>query len=188
MKGILIFLAGTVVGAGIGIFAYKKYEAYIETHETDVITSEETGSDDRTDDSAAEASEERVVPATPDEETASANDYTACFNRLNKLKEHEEAKKSRPKEEPKMSKPRYEIILEDNFRRFDFPCYQLEYHLSDGTISDEYDGTLTDESIVATIGDTYAEVRRILVDTADNCVYVRDHEAEEDYEIIAVED
>lgn len=188
MRGILIFLAGAVVGAGIGIFAYKKYEVYAETRENDVPTDEETDDSEPVDNFTTETSEEHIVEATPDEETASTNDYAACFNRLNKLKEHEETKKSKPKEEPKMSKQRYEIILEDNFRRFDFPCYQLEYHLRDGTISDEYDGTLTDESIVATIGDTYDEVRRILVDTADNCVYVRDHEAEEDYEIIAVED
>ena len=99
MKNFLIFLAGALTGAGIGIFCYKKYEEYKAIANEEVANEETDDVESKTTASETGHEPEKVSYNTPmsisDEDLeAEKSQYSACFERYRHLKEHDAAKEA----------------------------------------------------------------------------------------------
>ena len=188
MKNFLIFLAGALTGAGIGIFCYKKYEEYraiadeeVANEETDDLESKTTGSETRHE-------PEKVSYNTPmsisdeDLETEKGQ-YSACFERYRNLKERDTAKEASTMNS---TNGELELISEGDYRMDIYPCYTYEYHIESKQLFDP-NGDRIDDDYSKIFGKYADEIIRVLEDPdGDSAIYLRDHDNEEDYEIIAV--
>lgn len=188
MKNFLIFLAGALTGAGIGIFCYKKYEEYkaianeeVANEETDDLEPKTTGSETRHE-------PEKVSYNTPmsisdeDLETEKSQ-YSACFERYQHLKEHDAAKEVNSMN---TTNEGLELISEGDYHMDIYPCYTYEYWIESKQLFDP-NGDRIDGDYSSVFGEYADEIVRILEDPdADSAIYLRNHDNEEDYEIIAV--
>lgn len=185
MKHFLIFLAGALTGAGIGIFCYKKYKEY------KAVIDEETA--EETDNADSETNEpinkpEKVSYNTPmsisDEDLETEkNQYSACFERYRNLKERDAAKEANTMNSINEG---LELIFERDYRMDVYPCYTYEYHIESKQLFDP-NGDRIDDDYSKIFGEHANEIIQILEDPdADSAIYLRDHDNEEDYEIIAV--
>ena len=187
MKNFLIFLAGALTGAGIGIFCYKKYEEYKAV--TDEETTEETDNlESKTTSSETRHEPEKVSYNTPmsisDEDLeAEKSQYSACFERYQHLKEHDAAKEAN---NVATNNEELELISESDYRMDVYPCYTYEYHIESKELFDP-NGDRIDDDYSKIFGKYTDEIIRVLEDPdGDSAIYLRDHDNEEDYEIIAV--
>ena len=183
MKHFLIFLAGALTGAGIGIFCYKKYTEYkaVIDEETDDLESKTTSSETRHE-------PEKVSYNTPmsisDEDLeAEKSQYSACFERYQHLKEHDAAKEANTMNSTNEG---LELIFERDYRMDVYPCYTYEYHIESKELFDP-NGDRIDDDYSKVFGEHVNEIISILEDPdGDSAIYLRNHDDEEDYEIIAV--
>lgn len=187
MKNFLIFLAGALTGAGIGIFCYKKYAEY-------TAVSDEENADEERDDTNSEtmiskptnepkASYNTPMPISDEDLETEKSQYSACFERYNHLKEHDAAKEANPMN---TTSEGLELISEGDYRMDIYPCYTYEYWIESKKLFDPNGDQINDD--YSKIFGKYAdEIIKILEDPdADSAIYLRDHDNEEDYEIIAV--
>ena len=121
MKNFLIFLAGALTGAGIGIFCYKKYEEYKavadeETIDEDSETNEHVNNPEK-------ASYNTQMPISDEDLETEKSQYSACFERYNHLKEHDAAKEANPMN---TTSEGLELISEGDYRMDIYPCYTYE--------------------------------------------------------------
>lgn len=187
MKNFLIFLAGALTGAGIGIFCYKKYTEY------KAIVDEETAEETDNTDSETNIAEpinnsEKVSYSTPmsisdeDLETEKSQ-YSACFERYQNLKERDAAKGANTMN---TTNEGLELISESDYRMDVYPCYTYEYHIESKQLFDP-NGDRIDGEYDTVFGEYADEIIKVLEDPdGDSAIYLRDHDNEEDYEIIAV--
>ena len=187
MKNFLIFLAGALTGAGIGIFCYKKYEEYKAA--VDEETTEETdNTDSETNISEPINNPEKVSYNTPmsisDEDLeVEKSQYSACFERYRNLKERNAAKEANTMN---TTNGELELISESDYRMDVYPCYTYEYHIESKQLFDP-NGDRIDGEYDTIFGEYADEIIKVLEDPdADSAIYLRDHNNEEDYEIIAV--
>lgn len=188
MKSFLIFFAGALTGAGIGIFCYKKYEEYKalseETNNEDI-----GGNEESTEDILVPRNEpEKVSYNTPmnisdeDLETEKSQ-YSACFKRYQRLKEHDIAKEERTMATTNAG---FDLIAESDYHMGDYPCLTWEYHVNSRELFDP-DGNRIDDDYSKVFGPCADKVIEVLEDPdGDSAIYVRNYDEEEDYEIIAV--
>ena len=187
MKNFLIFLAGALTGAGIGIFCYKKYEEYKAV--IDEETAEETdNTDSETNIAESINNPEKASYSTPmsisdeDLETEKSQ-YSACFERYRHLKEHDAAKEANSMTTTNRG---LELISEGDYRMDVYPCYTYEYWIESKQLFDP-NGDRIDCDYSSVFGDYADEIIKVLEDPdADSAIYLRNHDDEEDYEIIAV--
>ena len=185
MKNFLIFLAGALTGAGIGIFCYKKYEEYKAV--VDEETAEET---DNTDSETNELvnNPEKVsyntqMPISDEDLDDENHEYSACFERYRNLKERDTAKEANTMNS---TNGELELISESDYRMDVYPCYTYEYHINSKELFDP-NGDRIDDDYSKIFGEYADEIIKVLEDPdADSAIYLRDHDNEEDYEIIAV--
>ena len=185
MKNFLIFLAGALTGAGIGIFCYKKYTEY------KAIANEETAEETDNADSVTNEpvnNPEKMSYNTPmsisdeDLETEKSQ-YSACFERYRNLKERDAVKEANTMN---TTNGELELISESDYRMDVYPCYTYEYHIESKQLFDP-NGDRIDGEYDAVFGEYADEIIKVLEDPdADSAIYLRDHNNEEDYEIIAV--
>ena len=185
MKNFLIFLAGALTGAGIGIFCYKKYTEY------KAIVDEETAEERDNSDSVTNEpinNPEKVSYNAPmsisdeDLETEKSQ-YSACFERYRNLKERDAAKEANTMN---TTNGELELISESDYRMDVYPCYTYEYHIESKQLFDP-NGDRIDDDYSKIFGEYADEIIKVLEDPdADSAIYLRDHNNEEDYEIIAV--
>ena len=187
MKNFLIFLAGALTGAGIGIFCYKKYEEYKAV--IDEETAEETDNTDSETNIAEpvnnpkKASYNTQMPISDEDLETEKSQYSACFERYRNLKEHDVAKEANTMTTKNEG---LELISEGNYRMDIYPCYTYEYHIESKQLFDP-NGDRIDDDYSSVFGDYADEIIKVLEDPdADSAIYLRDHDNEEDYEIIAV--
>ena len=187
MKNFLIFLAGALTGAGVGIFCYKKYKEY-----TAVVNEETAEETDNTD------SETNIAEPVNNPEKASYNtpmsisdedletekgQYSACFERYRNRKERDAAKEANTMN---TTNGELELISESDYRMDVYPCYTYEYHIEAKQLFDP-NGDRIDGEYNAVFGEYADEIIKVLEDPdADSAIYLRDRNNEEDYEIIAV--
>ena len=187
MKHFLIFLAGALTGAGIGIFCDKKYEEYKAV--IDEETAEETdNTDSETNIAEPVNNPEKASYNTPmsisdeDLETEKGQ-YSACFERYRNLKERDAAKEASTMNS---TNGELELISEGDYRMDIYPCYTYEYHIESKQLFDP-NGDRIDDDYSKIFGKYADEIIRVLEDPdGDSAIYLRDHDNEEDYEIIAV--
>lgn len=187
MKSFLIFLAGALTGAGIGIFCYKKYEEYkaIANEETEEEPVETSPSEDFP---VPRNEPEKVSYNTPmnisDEDLeAERSEYSACFERYQRLKEHDIAKEERAMATANTG---FDLIAESDYHMGDYPCLTWEYHVNSRELFDP-DGNRIDDDYSKVFGPCADKVIETLEDPdGDSAIYVRNYDDEEDYEIIAV--
>ena len=185
MKNFLIFLAGALTGVGIGIFCYKKYAEYKaiadeetaeETDNADSVTNEPVNNPEK-------VSYNTLMPISDEDLETEKSQYSACFERYNHLKEHDAAKEANPMN---TTSEGLELISEGDYRMDIYPCYTYEYWIESKKLFDPNGDQINDD--YSKIFGKYAdEIIKILEDPdADSAIYLRDHDNEEDYEIIAV--
>ena len=188
MKNFLIFLAGALTGAGIGIFCYKKYEEYKAIADEEAANEERTGTVSETTIAETRHEPEKVSYNTPmsisDEDLeVEKSQYSACFERYQHLKEHDAAKEAN---NVATNNEGLELISEGDYRMDIYPCYTYEYHIESKQLFDP-NGDRIDDDYSKIFGDYADEIIKVLEDPdADSAIYLRDHDNEEDYEIIAV--
>ena len=188
MKNFLIFLAGALTGAGIGIFCYKKYTEYKAIADEEVANEERTGTESETTSSETRHEPEKVSYNTPmsisDEDLeAEKSQYSACFERYQHLKEHDAAKEANPMN---TTNEGLELISEGDYRMDVYPCYTYEYWIESKQLFDP-NGDRIDGDYSSVFGDYADKIIKVLEDPdADSAIYLRNHDDEEDYEIIAV--
>ena len=79
-----------------------------------------------------------------------------------------------------------ELISEGDYRMDIYPCYTYEYHIESKQLFDP-NGDRIDDDYSSVFGDYADEIIKVLEDPdGDSAIYLRDHDNEEDYEIIAV--
>ena len=79
-----------------------------------------------------------------------------------------------------------ELISEGDYRMDIYPCYTYEYHIESKQLFDP-NGDRIDDDYSKIFGKYADEIIRVLEDPdGDSATYLRDHDNEEDYEIIAV--
>lgn len=187
MKSFLIFLAGALTGAGIGIFCYKKYEEYkaIANEEAEEEPVEANPSEDIP---VPRNEPEKVSYNTPmnisdeDLETEKSQ-YSACFERYQRLKEHDIAKEERTMATANTG---FDLIAESDYHMGDYPCLTWEYHVNSRELFDP-DGNRIDDDYSKVFGPCADKVIETLEDPdGDSAIYIRNYDDEEDYEIIAV--
>lgn len=187
MKNFLIFLAGALTGAGIGIFCYKKYTEY-------TAVSDEENADEERDDTNSEtmiskptnepkASYNTPMPISDEDLETEKSQYSACFERYRNLKERDTAKGANTMNS---TNGELELISESDYRMDVYPCYTYEYHIESKELFDP-NGDRIDDDYSKIFGEYADEIIKVLEDPdADSAIYLRDHNNEEDYEIIAV--
>lgn len=181
MKNFLIFLAGALTGAGIGIFCYKKYEEYKavadeETIDEDSETNEHVNNPEK-------ASYNTQMSISDEDLDNENHEYSACFERYQHLKEHDAAKEAN---NMATNNEGLELISESDYRMDIYPCYTYEYHIESKELFDP-NGDRIDDDYSKIFGEYADEIIKVLEDPdADSAIYLRDHDNEEDYEIIAV--
>ena len=181
MKHFLIFLAGALTGAGIGIFCYKKYEEYKavadeETIDEDSETNEHVNNPEK-------ASYNTQMSISDEDLETEKGQYSACFERYRSLKEHDATKEANTMNSTNEG---LELIFERDYRMDVYPCYTYEYHIESKQLFDP-NGDRIDDDYSSVFGDYADEIIKVLEDPdADSAIYLRDHDNEEDYEIIAV--
>lgn len=187
MKHFLIFLAGALTGAGIGIFCYKKYKEYKAV--IDEETSEETDNADSETNIAEpvnnpeKASYNTQMPISNEDLETEKSQYSACFERYQNLKERDTAKEANTMNPTNEG---LELIFERDYRMDVYPCYTYEYHIESKQLFDP-NGDRIDDDYSKVFGEHVNEIISILEDPdGDSAIYLRDHDNEEDYEIIAV--
>ena len=191
MKNFLIFLAGALTGAGVGIFCYKKYKEYkaVIDEETAEETAEETNNTDSETNIAEPVNNPKKTSYnTPmsisdeDLETEKSK-YSACFERYRNLKERDAAKEANAMN---TTNGELELISESDYRMDVYPCYTYEYHIESKELFDP-NGDRIDDDYSKIFGEYTDEIIKVLEDPdGDSAIYLRDHDNEEDYEIIAV--
>ena len=181
MKNFLIFLAGALTGAGIGIFCYKKYEEYKavvdeETADEDPGTNEHVNNPEK-------ASYNTPMSISDEDLETEKGQYSACFERYRNLKERDAAKEASTMNS---TNGELELISEGDYRMDIYPCYTYEYHIESKQLFDP-NGDRIDDDYSKIFGKYADEIIRVLEDPdGDSAIYLRDHDNEEDYEIIAV--
>ena len=121
MKNFLIFLAGALTGAGIGIFCYKKYEEYKavadeETIDEDSETNEHVNNPEK-------ASYNTQMSISDEDLETEKGQYSACFERYRNLKERDAAKEASTMNS---TNGELELISEGDYRMDIYPCYTYE--------------------------------------------------------------
>lgn len=187
MKHFLIFLAGALTGAGIGIFCYKKYKEYKAV--IDEETAEETDNTDSETNIAEpvnnpeKASYNTRMPISDEDLETEKSQYSACFERYRNLKERDAAKEANTMNSTNEG---LELISEGDYQMDIYPCYTYEYYIESKELFDPI-GDRIDDIYSSVFGDYADEIIKVLEDPdADSAIYLRDHDNEEDYEIIAV--
>ena len=187
MKNFLIFLAGALTGAGVGIFCYKKYEEYKAV--IDEETAEETDNTDSETNIAEpvnnpeKTSYNTPMPISDEDLETEKSKYSACFERYQNLKERDAAKGENAMN---TTNGELELISESDYRMDVYPCYTYEYHIESKELFDP-NGDRIDDDYSKIFGKYTDEIIRVLEDPdGDSAIYLRDHDNEEDYEIIAV--
>lgn len=185
MKNFLIFIAGALTGAGVGIFCYKKYEEYKaiideetaeETDNTDSGTNEHVNNPEK-------ASYNTPMSISDEDLETEKGQYSACFERYRNLKERDAAKEASTMNS---TNGELELISEGDYRMDIYPCYTYEYHIESKQLFDP-NGDRIDDDYSKIFGKYADEIIRVLEDPdGDSAIYLRDHDNEEDYEIIAV--
>ena len=181
MKNFLIFIAGALTGAGIGIFCYKKYEEYKavvdeETIDEDSETNEHVNNPEK-------ASYNTPMSISDEDLETEKGQYSACFERYRNLKERDAAKEASTMNS---TNGELELISEGDYRMDIYPCYTYEYHIESKQLVDP-NGDRIDDDYSKIFGKYADEIIRVLEDPdGDSAIYLRDHDNEEDYEIIAV--
>ena len=181
MKNFLIFIAGALTGAGIGIFCYKKYEEYKavvdeETIDEDSETNEHVNNPEK-------ASYNTPMSISDEDLETEKGQYSACFERYRNLKERDAAKEASTMNS---TNGELELISEGDYRMDIYPCYTYEYHIESKQLFDP-NGDRIDDDYSKIFGKYADEIIRVLEDPdGDSAIYLRDHDNEEDYEIIAV--
>lgn len=181
MKNFLIFLAGALTGAGIGVFCYKKYEEYKaivdeETIDGDSGTNEHVNNPEK-------ASYNTPMSISDEDLETEKGQYSACFERYRNLKERDAAKEASTMNS---TNGELELISEGDYRMDIYPCYTYEYHIESKQLFDP-NGDRIDDDYSKIFGKYADEIIRVLEDPdGDSAIYLRDHDNEEDYEIIAV--
>ena len=181
MKNFLIFIAGALTGAGIGIFCYKKYEEYKavvdeETIDEDSETNEHVNNPEK-------ASYNTQMSISDEDLETEKGQYSACFERYRNLKERDAAKGANTMNS---TNGELELISEGDYRMDIYPCYTYEYHIESKQLFDP-NGDRIDDDYSKIFGKYADEIIRVLEDPdGDSAIYLRDHDNEEDYEIIAV--
>lgn len=181
MKNFLIFLAGALTGAGIGIFCYKKYEEYKA-----VVDEETIDEDPRTNEpvnNPEKASYNTPMSISDEDLETEKGQYSACFERYRNLKERDAAKEASTMNSTNGG---LELISEGDYRMDIYPCYTYEYHIESKELFDP-NGDRIDDDYSKIFGEYADEIIKVLEDPdADSAIYLRNHDNEEDYEIIAV--
>lgn len=188
MKNFLIFLAGALTGAGIGIFCYKKYEEYkaiadeeVTNEETDNVESKITIAE--TMHEPEKASYNTPMSISDKDLESEKSQYSACFERYRSLKERDAAKEANPMTNTNKG---LELISEGDYRMDIYPCYTYEYWIESKQLFDP-NGDRIDGEYSSVFGEYADEIIKVLEDPdADSAIYLRNHDNEEDYEIIAV--
>ena len=185
MKNFLIFLAGALTGVGIGIFCYKKYAEYKaiadedtaeETDNADSVTNEPVNNPEK-------VSYNTLMPISDEDLETEKSQYSACFERYNHLKEHDAAKEANTMNS---TNGELELISESDYRMDVYPCYTYEYHIESKELFAP-NGDRIDDDYSKIFGEYADEIIKVLEEpNADSAIYLRDHNNEEDYEIIAV--
>lgn len=181
MKNFLIFIAGALTGAGIGIFCYKKYAEYKavvdeETIDEDSETNEHVNNPEK-------ASYNTQMSISDEDLETEKGQYSACFERYRNLKERDAAKGASTMNS---TNGELELISEGDYRMDIYPCYTYEYHIESKQLFDP-NGDRIDDDYSKIFGKYADEIIRVLEDPdGDSAIYLRDHDNEEDYEIIAV--
>ena len=181
MKNFIIFIAGALTGAGIGIFCYKKYEEYKaavdeETVDEDSETNEPINNPEK-------ASYNTPMSISDEDLETEKSQYSACFERYRNLKEHDAAKEAN---NMTTNNEGLELIFERDYRMDIYPCYTYEYHIESKELFDP-NGDRIDDDYSKIFGEYANEIIKVLEDPdSDSAIYLRDHDNEEDYEIIAV--
>ena len=181
MKNFLIFLAGALTGAGIGIFCYKKYTEYkaIVDEETD---NENSGTNEHVN-NPEKVSYDTQMPILDEDLETEKSQYSACFERYRNLKERDAVKEANTMN---ATNGELELISESDYRMDIYPCYTYEYHIESKQLFDP-NGDRIDDDYSKIFGKYADEIIRVLEDPdGDSAIYLRDHNNEEDYEIIAV--
>lgn len=187
MKSFLIFLAGALTGAGIGIFCYKKYEEYkaLANEEAAEELLESSSPEDipAPRNEPEKASYNTQMDISDDDLEAERSEYSACFERYQRLKEHDIAKEERTMNPANTG---FDLIAESDYHMGDYPCLTWEYHVNSRELFDPY-GNRIDDDYSKVFGPFADKVIEVLEDPdGDSAIYVRNYDAEEDYEIIAV--
>ena len=79
-----------------------------------------------------------------------------------------------------------ELISEGDYRMDIYPCYTYEYWIESKKLFDP-NGDQINDDYSKIFGEYADEIIKVLEDPdADSAIYLRDHNNEEDYEIIAV--
>ena len=181
MKNFLIFLAGALTGAGIGIFCYKKYEEYKAITDEETID-EDPGTNEHVN-NPEKASYNTPMSISDEDLETEKSQYSACFERYRNLKERDAAKEASTMNS---TNGELELISEGDYRMDIYPCYTYEYHIESKQLFDP-NGDRIDDDYSKIFGKYADEIIRVLEDPdGDSAIYLRDHDNEEDYEIIAV--
>ena len=181
MKNFLIFLAGALTGAGIGIFCYKKYEEYKAVADEETID-EDSETNEHVNNPKKASYNTQMSISDEDLETEKGQ-YSACFERYRNLKERDAAKEASTMNS---TNGELELISEGDYRMDIYPCYTYEYHIESKQLFDP-NGDRIDDDYSKIFGKYADEIIRVLEDPdGDSAIYLRDHDNEEDYEIIAV--
>ena len=181
MKSFLIFLAGALTGAGIGIFCYKKYAEYKAVADEE-IDNENSEANEHVNNSE-KVSYNMQIPISDEDLDNENHEYSACFERYQHLKEHDAAKEAN---NMATNNEGLELISESDYRMDIYPCYTYEYHINSKQLFDP-NGDRIDDNYSKIFGEYADEIIKVLEDPdADSAIYLRDHDNEEDYEIIAV--
>lgn len=181
MKNFLIFLAGALTGAGIGIFCYKKYTEYKAV--ADEETNNENSETNEHANNPEKVSYNMQIPISDEDLDNENHEYSACFERYQHLKEHDAAKEAN---NMATNNEGLELISESDYRMDIYPCYTYEYHINSKQLFDP-NGDRIDDDYSKIFGEYADEIIKVLEDPdADSAIYLRDHDNEEDYEIIAV--
>lgn len=181
MKNFLIFLAGALTGAGIGIFCYKKYAEYKAVVDEETID-EDPGTNEHIN-NPEKASYNTPMSISDEDLETEKGQYSACFERYRNLKERDAAKEASTMNS---TNGELELISEGDYRMDIYPCYTYEYHIESKQLFDP-NGDRIDDDYSKIFGKYADEIIRVLEDPdGDSAIYLRDHDNEEDYEIIAV--
>lgn len=181
MKNFLIFLAGALTGAGIGIFCYKKYAEYKAVVDEETID-EDPGTNEHIN-NPEKASYNTPISISDEDLETEKGQYSACFERYRNLKERDAAKEASTMNS---TNGELELISEGDYRMDIYPCYTYEYHIESKQLFDP-NGDRIDDDYSKIFGKYADEIIRVLEDPdGDSAIYLRDHDNEEDYEIIAV--
>ena len=181
MKNFLIFIAGALTGAGIGIFCYKKYAEYKAVVDEETID-EDPGTNEHVN-NPEKASYNTPMSISDEDLETEKGQYSACFERYRNLKERDAAKEASTMNS---TNGELELISEGDYRMDIYPCYTYEYHIESKQLFDP-NGDRIDDDYSKIFGKYADEIIRVLEDPdGDSAIYLRDHDNEEDYEIIAV--